>query len=112
MFHPGKPVMDVGSADFPNPRSSMNSPLAKSIFAIDGWYYYCPPSLFVPFLFPFCVSVFSDLFFVLFLQELLVFSLVLILLLLPNPKMLHGNFLSLKYLPLLWISTLPVNHSF
>jgi hypothetical protein len=36
MFHPGKPVMDVGSADFPNPRSAMNSPLAKSIFAIDG----------------------------------------------------------------------------
>ncbi|KEH34853.1 iron-sulfur cluster scaffold protein NFU4 [Medicago truncatula] len=36
MFHPGKPVMDVGSADFPNPRSAMNSPLAKSIFTIDG----------------------------------------------------------------------------
>jgi len=36
MFHPGKPVMDVGSADFPNARSAMNSPLAKSIFTIDG----------------------------------------------------------------------------
>lgn len=28
--------MEVGSADFPNPRSAMNSPLAKSLFAIDG----------------------------------------------------------------------------
>ncbi|KAJ1436412.1 Scaffold protein Nfu/NifU, N-terminal [Sesbania bispinosa] len=36
MFHPGKPVMEVGSTDFPNPRSAMNSPLAKSLFAIDG----------------------------------------------------------------------------
>ncbi|TKY50612.1 NifU protein 4 [Spatholobus suberectus] len=36
MFYPGKPVMEVGSADFPNPRSAMNSPLAKSLFAIDG----------------------------------------------------------------------------
>ncbi|KAJ6901652.1 hypothetical protein NC651_019428 [Populus alba x Populus x berolinensis] len=36
MFHPGKPIMDVGSADFPNARSAMNSPLAKSIYEIDG----------------------------------------------------------------------------
>ncbi|KAK6933532.1 NIF system FeS cluster assembly, NifU, C-terminal [Dillenia turbinata] len=36
MFYPGKPVMDVGSADFPNARSAMNSPLAKSLYAIDG----------------------------------------------------------------------------
>lgn len=28
--------MEVGSSDFPNPRSAMNSPLAKSLFAIDG----------------------------------------------------------------------------
>jgi hypothetical protein len=28
--------MDVGSADFPNARSAMNSPLAKSIYEIDG----------------------------------------------------------------------------
>ncbi|CAK7325251.1 unnamed protein product [Dovyalis caffra] len=36
MFYPGKPVMDVGSVDFPNPRSAMNSPLAKAIYGIDG----------------------------------------------------------------------------
>ncbi|KAG6758605.1 hypothetical protein POTOM_038964 [Populus tomentosa] len=36
MFYPGKPVMDVGSADFPNARSAMNSPLAKAIYGIDG----------------------------------------------------------------------------
>ncbi|ESQ30345.1 hypothetical protein EUTSA_v10011711mg [Eutrema salsugineum] len=36
MFNPGKPVMEVGSADFPNSRSAMGSPLAKAIFAIDG----------------------------------------------------------------------------
>ncbi|CAN7018933.1 unnamed protein product [Brassica rapa subsp. trilocularis] len=36
MFSPGKPVMEVGSADFPNSRSAMNSPLAKAIFSIDG----------------------------------------------------------------------------
>ncbi|XP_010545592.1 PREDICTED: nifU-like protein 4, mitochondrial isoform X2 [Tarenaya hassleriana] len=36
MFHPGKPVMEVGSADFPNARSAMGSPLAKAIFATDG----------------------------------------------------------------------------
>ncbi|KAL5716811.1 NifU-like protein 4 [Ranunculus cassubicifolius] len=36
MFYPGKPVMEVGSADFPNARTAMNSPLAKSLFAIDG----------------------------------------------------------------------------
>lgn len=47
MFHPGKPVMDIGSADFPNARSALNSPLAKSLFAIDG----TTPSLplFIPF---------------------------------------------------------------
>ncbi|KAL0910729.1 hypothetical protein M5K25_018812 [Dendrobium thyrsiflorum] len=36
MFFPGKPVMEVGSADFPNARTAMSSTLAKSIFAIDG----------------------------------------------------------------------------
>ncbi|KAI0497232.1 hypothetical protein KFK09_020455 [Dendrobium nobile] len=36
MFYPGKPVMEVGSADFPNARTAMSSTLAKSIFAIDG----------------------------------------------------------------------------
>ncbi|KAF9676565.1 hypothetical protein SADUNF_Sadunf08G0015200 [Salix dunnii] len=36
MFYPGKPVMDVGSADFPNARSAINSPLAKAIYEIDG----------------------------------------------------------------------------
>lgn len=36
MFSPGKPVMEVGSADFPNSRSAMSSPLAKAIFSIDG----------------------------------------------------------------------------
>lgn len=36
MFYPGKPVMEVGSADFPNVRSALNSPLAKSIYSIDG----------------------------------------------------------------------------
>ncbi|KAF9595063.1 hypothetical protein IFM89_036522 [Coptis chinensis] len=36
MFHPGKPVMEVGSSDFPNARSAMTSPLAKVLFAIDG----------------------------------------------------------------------------
>ncbi|XP_058088961.1 nifU-like protein 4, mitochondrial [Magnolia sinica] len=36
MFYPGKPVMDVGSADFPNARAAMGSPLAKSLYAIDG----------------------------------------------------------------------------
>ncbi|GLT93337.1 hypothetical protein SLE2022_111350 [Rubroshorea leprosula] len=35
-FYPGKSVMDVGSADFPNARSAMNSPLAKDLFGIDG----------------------------------------------------------------------------
>lgn len=102
MFHPGKPVMDVGSADFPNPRSAMNSPLAKSLFAIDG-------TTLIPFIF--LLSLFSDYFFW-FLQELLVFSLDRILLLLPNRKMLRGNSLSLKSLPPLWISTLPGNRSF
>lgn len=36
MFYPGKPVMESGSADFPNARSAMNSPLAKTLFGIDG----------------------------------------------------------------------------
>ncbi|KAH6766908.1 NFU domain protein 4 [Perilla frutescens var. hirtella] len=36
MFHPGKQVMESGSADFPNARSAMSSPLAKSLFGIDG----------------------------------------------------------------------------
>ncbi|KAI3906883.1 hypothetical protein MKW98_004933 [Papaver atlanticum] len=36
MFYPGKPVMEVGSADFPNPRTAMNSPLAKAIYGVDG----------------------------------------------------------------------------
>ncbi|KAJ4720611.1 nifU-like protein 4, mitochondrial [Melia azedarach] len=36
MFYPGKPVMEVGSADFPNARSALNSPLAKALYGIDG----------------------------------------------------------------------------
>ncbi|KAF6165981.1 hypothetical protein GIB67_012878 [Kingdonia uniflora] len=36
MFYPGAPVMEVGSADFPNARSAMNSPLAKALYGIDG----------------------------------------------------------------------------
>lgn len=40
MFYPGKPVMEAGSADFPNGRSAMNSPLAKSLFGIDGKHYH------------------------------------------------------------------------
>ncbi|KAK6775326.1 hypothetical protein RDI58_026327 [Solanum bulbocastanum] len=36
MFYPGKPVVEAGSADFPNARSAMNSPLAKALFGIDG----------------------------------------------------------------------------
>lgn len=36
MFYPGKPVMESGSADFPNARAAMSSPLAKNIFGIDG----------------------------------------------------------------------------
>ncbi|XP_009773276.1 nifU-like protein 4, mitochondrial [Nicotiana tabacum] len=36
MFYPGKPVLEAGSADFPNARSAMNSPLAKALFGIDG----------------------------------------------------------------------------
>ncbi|GMH10226.1 hypothetical protein Nepgr_012067 [Nepenthes gracilis] len=36
MFYPAKPVMEVGSADFPNARVAMNSPLAKALFGIDG----------------------------------------------------------------------------
>ncbi|CAL9150436.1 unnamed protein product [Musa hybrid cultivar] len=36
MFYPGQPVMEVGSADFPNARTAMTSPLANSMFEIDG----------------------------------------------------------------------------
>lgn len=36
MFHPGKPVMEIGSSDFPNARTALISPLAKSLFGIDG----------------------------------------------------------------------------
>ncbi|KAL0452080.1 UNVERIFIED_CONTAM: NifU-like protein 4, mitochondrial [Sesamum latifolium] len=36
MFYPGKPLMDTGSADFPNARTAMSSPLAKNLFGIDG----------------------------------------------------------------------------
>ncbi|KAL3838090.1 hypothetical protein ACJIZ3_022681 [Penstemon smallii] len=36
MFYPGKPVMESGSADFPNARTAMSSPLAKTLFGIDG----------------------------------------------------------------------------
>lgn len=36
MFYPGKPVMEVGSADFPNARAALNSPLAKALYGIDG----------------------------------------------------------------------------
>ncbi|PON71175.1 Iron-sulfur cluster scaffold [Parasponia andersonii] len=36
MFYPGKPVMEVGSADFPNARAAMSSPLAKALYGIDG----------------------------------------------------------------------------
>jgi len=36
MFVPGKVVMETGSANFPNARSAMASPLAKRLFAIDG----------------------------------------------------------------------------
>ncbi|CAL5333366.1 unnamed protein product [Camellia sinensis] len=36
MFYPGNPVMEVGSADFPNAHSAMNSLLAKALYGIDG----------------------------------------------------------------------------
>ncbi|XP_062091799.1 nifU-like protein 4, mitochondrial [Humulus lupulus] len=36
MFYPGKPVMEVGSADFPNARAALNSPLAKALYGVDG----------------------------------------------------------------------------
>ncbi|KAK1421196.1 hypothetical protein QVD17_23360 [Tagetes erecta] len=36
MFYPGKPVMEVGSVDFPNARTAMASPLANAIYGIDG----------------------------------------------------------------------------
>ena len=39
MFYPGKQVMETGSADFPNARSAMSSPLAKSLYGIDGRHY-------------------------------------------------------------------------
>ncbi|KAL6520025.1 Scaffold protein Nfu/NifU N terminal [Orobanche hederae] len=35
MFYPGKQVMDTGSADFPNARPAMSSPLAKSLYGIN-----------------------------------------------------------------------------
>jgi hypothetical protein len=38
MFQPGKPVMEVGSSDFPNARVAMQSPLAKALFSIDGMF--------------------------------------------------------------------------
>ncbi|CAL4910253.1 unnamed protein product [Urochloa decumbens] len=45
MFYPGKPVMEVGSSDFPNARTAMTSPLAKALFGIDegtSWDYLKP----------------------------------------------------------------------
>ncbi|KAI3809259.1 hypothetical protein L1987_25230 [Smallanthus sonchifolius] len=36
MFYPGKPVMEVGSADFPNARTAMSSPLANDLYGVDG----------------------------------------------------------------------------
>lgn len=36
MFCPGKPVMETSSADFPNARAAMSSPLAKALFGVDG----------------------------------------------------------------------------
>lgn len=36
MFYPGKSVMEVGSSDFPNARSAMNSPLANALYGLDG----------------------------------------------------------------------------
>jgi Fe-S cluster biogenesis protein NfuA len=36
MFYPGKPVMEVGSSDFPNARAAMASPLSKALFTVDG----------------------------------------------------------------------------
>lgn len=41
MFYPGKPVMEVGSADFPNARAAMGSPLAKALYGIDGMHDDC-----------------------------------------------------------------------
>lgn len=41
MFYPGKPVMEVGSADFPNARTAINSPLAKALYGIDGELFFC-----------------------------------------------------------------------
>jgi hypothetical protein len=46
MFYPGKPVMEIGSSDFPNARTAMTSPLAKSLFAIDGTFMPLPLSPF------------------------------------------------------------------
>ncbi|CAM6010493.1 unnamed protein product [Sphagnum balticum] len=36
MFQPGRTVMEIGSSDFPNARSSMQSPLAKALFSVVG----------------------------------------------------------------------------
>ncbi len=36
MFQPGRPVMEIGSSDFPSARSAMQSPLAKALFSVDG----------------------------------------------------------------------------
>ena len=35
-FHPGEAVLPTGTMDFPNPRSSLASPLAEAIFKIEG----------------------------------------------------------------------------
>jgi len=111
MFYPGKPVMEVGSSDFPNPRSAMNSPLAKSLFAIDGLYF------FLSFLLSLSLSLFlgfqsDSSVLVLVVQALLAFSLDLISLPLRNRKRLRGNSSSLKSSPPLWISTPPLSLSF
>ncbi len=36
MFQPGRPVMEIGSSDFPTARSAMQSPLAKALFSVAG----------------------------------------------------------------------------
>jgi hypothetical protein len=38
--------MEIGSSDFPNARTAMTSPLAKSLFAIDGTFMPLPLSPF------------------------------------------------------------------
>jgi len=35
-FHPGRAVLEKGTMDFPNARAAMASPLAKSLFRIEG----------------------------------------------------------------------------